>query len=468
MIWKSKKFLALGLSLAALVSSVGSFSAFASDDEEVEYFGDGYEYLSCRKFPSPSIQIPEELHVGDEPPRSSTLSSSLCSQRAFEGIEEVIFKFLTDCDSKSGSTRTVISLDRLKRLLLEEGSMGASKLDFIIPDENLNQDNLNVTGENLDQGDQDSVNSEDENLNQNDFDNIISLLIKNNHRLIKEDAYKLLEKSSIVSRKIPKQKTVCDGTVYCRSHDYYSMFEKKSIEHHYAVPAIGEKSECINDVLFSYLTGLNLRTGEEICYTKEISLEDFCRKYLIFHDSEYSKFHITVHNFKYGYNTFFKLAMDGFRLSPKNALKLLRDFWYDNRNSRIKPESSVSDFKGYVEMKYRYPCSPNYLSQCEQFESIYLSKLSGKIRPKITPKPTLHLISLDEFLSKYLSDNELQNRMLNGRASLSEYMSLLDSVILNRDFLSEEDSKIFTETYLKLYEIESNELEAVFERFYRE
>ena len=75
---------------------------------------------------------------------------------------------------------------------------------------------------------------------------------------------------------------------------------------------------------------------------------------------------------------------------------------------------------------------------------------------------------MDEFLSKYLSDNELQNRMLNGRASLSEYMSLLDSVILNRNFLSEEDSKIFTETYLKLYEIESNELEAVFERFYRE
>ena len=34
MIKKSKKFLALGLSLAALVSSVGNFSAFAADGEE--------------------------------------------------------------------------------------------------------------------------------------------------------------------------------------------------------------------------------------------------------------------------------------------------------------------------------------------------------------------------------------------------------------------------------------------------
>lgn len=66
---------------------------------------------------------------------------------------------------------------------------------------------------------------------------------------------------------------------------------------------------------------------------------------------------------------------------------------------------------------------------------------------------------MDEFLSKYLSDSELQSRMLNGKASLSEYISLLDSLIRNGDFLSEEDSKIFTKIYLKLYEVESNELE---------
>lgn len=479
MIRKSKKFLALGLSLAALASSVGNFSVFASDDEEVKFIGDAVSYPSVFSAPPLIPPPPKKLHTGDEPPRSSTLSSSLCSQRAFEGIEEIIFKFLTGRDSKSGSARTVISLDRLKELLLEEGTIGASKLDFIIPDERSNRDNWNVTGENLNQGnqgvvdqnsDQGSMNIADESLNQNDFEDIILLLARNNHRLVEEDAHKLLRKfPTVVREKIPEQKTVCDGVVYyCGGRGYYSTLNKKSTVYHYTVPATGEKSECINDVLFSYLTGLNLRTGEEVCYTKEISLEDFCKKYLTSHPSEYSAYDIRVSNFEYGYNTFFKLAKDGFRLSPENALKLLRNFWFNNGNSHLKPESSLRDFKGYVEMKYRHPYSPRYLLLCGQFESIYLSELSGAFRtsPRIMSKSELHLISWEEFLSKYLRDNELQDRMLNGKASLSEYMDLLKLLMHNKDFLSKEDSTRFADTYLKLYEIESNELEAFFERFW--
>ena len=286
MIWKSKKFLALGLSLAALVSSVGSFSAFASDDEEVK-------------------------SIGDESTRGSTLFSSLCSQRAFERIEEVTFKFLTDSDSKSGSTRTVISLDRLKELLLKYGKIEASKLDFTIPDKS---------------------------LNQNDFGEIILLLVTSGHRLVEEDAYKLLRKFSPVRKKIPKQKKV---------RGYYEI-GSEWIHYHHTVPAIGEKSECINDVLFSYLIGLNLRTGEKICSMKEISLEDFFKKYLIEYTPAYSYSDIKVSDFKYGYNTFFKLSMDGFRLSMNDAAKLLCAFWNNNADHRLKPDISLHEFECYI------------------------------------------------------------------------------------------------------------------------
>lgn len=277
MIKKSKKFLALGLSLAALASSVGNFSAFAADDEEVKF-------------------------IEDAPTRNSTLLSSLCSQRTlFDGIEEMIFKFLTGRDSKSGSTRTVISLDKLKKLLLEESTKGASKLDFTIPDKS---------------------------LNQNDFEEIILSLVISGHRLVEEDAYKLLKNFSPVRKKIPEQKT-----------DFLCVTSKR-IAYHYTVPAIGDKSKCINDVWFSCLTGLNLRTGEEICSTKKISLEDFFKKYLKEYIPTYSYSDIKVSDLKYGYDTFFKLSVDGFRLSTEDAASLLYAFWNNNKeDSYLKPES---------------------------------------------------------------------------------------------------------------------------------
>lgn len=473
MIKKIKKCLALNLSLITLSSFMGSFNVYGADDkEEVKYVGDSLPYLITRT-PSedPSERALSELRIGDEPRRGSSVFSSLCSQRTPKGLLEIILQFLThnclddDPELENSHAFRIIPLNELKDMLLAEGKINPRKLDLIIPNENiisdatknseldcLNQDAHDVRyDENLE-----SCVVAGEGLSQDELMDIVELLNRNDLRLSKEDALKLTNWFYSVPKKISEQKETESTFTYSSGGSFYRGITR---EHKCIVPAIGEKSDCISDVIFSHLIGLRLHTGEDVWPLKRISLEEFYRKYLNYYSPSSRNLSLIASNLKYGYNTFFKLNADGFNLSSEDATKVLRSFWYDNANTLIRPSCSVRDFKNYIELKYKHPNSPGYLTICKEFEDEYLSRLSGKIRPKCTPQPTLHPISWDEFQEKYLSDNEFPNSISSGTAGFSEYISLLDAMIRNGDFLSEEDSHRFTEIYLKLYKVDYSELE---------
>ena len=423
-----KKCLALSLSLFALVSSVGSFGiCAANDNEKVE---------EVKRVESP--MGPTFTKLEDEPiNRSSSRFSSLCSQRGPRGLLEEIFRFLTYNDPKI-QTRTVISLSRLKEMLLAKGMLERSKLDFVIPDESTDQKSSGITNNGL---------------SKDDFDRIISLLVSKEHRLSKEDALKLIKHFCATSkREIPEQKEY--------EYEYYYSRAYESYTGRFTVPAIGKKSDRINDVFFSYLTGLDLRTGEEIWSQRTISLEEFYKKYCLWGSR------LEISNLKYGFNTFFKFSEDGFKLSKQDAAKLLNEFWHTSGVGLVTPSRSIQDYKNYVELKYKYPESPYYLRSCCMFEENYVARLEGINRPeRVVPQSRLHLISWDEFMEKYVNNNELSIKLGEDGANLFEYMKLLEAMMCNGDRLSHEDSCNFADKYLKYGTISNEELRICDESF---
>lgn len=451
-----KKCLALSLSLFALVSSVGSFGICAANgDEKVEevkrvgvptdsiftrrrFLGDPTRVWTFNGLEDVSTSLtPSDFHMGDEPiNRSSSRFSSLCSQRGPRGLLEEIFRFLTYNDPEI-QTRTVISLSRLKEMLLAKGMLERSKLDSVIPDENTDQKSSGIA---------------DNGLSKDDFDRIISLLVSEKHRLSKEDALKLIKCFRASKREIPEQKEYkyrYENGV----RDTWGRYHKEYYSSCFTIPAIGEKSDRISDVLFSYLAGLDLRTGEEVGSQKTISLEEFYKKYCLWSSS------LSLSDLKYGVNTFFKFSADGFKLSKQDAAKLLNKFWCENSGMSAIRDRSAQYYKSYVELKYKYPGDSYYTKFCSMFEEKYVARLEGIDRPKgVVPQSELHLISWDEFMEKYVNNSELSIKPGEDGANFFEYMKLLEAMMRNGDRLSHEDSRNFAYKNLKYGAITYEEL----------
>ena len=100
------------------------------------------------------------------------------------------------------------------------------------------------------------------------------------------------------------------------------------------------------------------------------------------------------------------------------------------------------------------------------FEENYVARLEGINRPeRVVPQSRLHLISWDEFMEKYVNNNELSIKLGEDGANLFEYMKLLEAMMCNGDRLSHEDSCNFADKYLKYGTISNEELRICDESF---